>query len=809
MSPSPSRSSKSAAKSKPAKSRSAKPRPKPAARGSATARKAASKPAKKVTKPAIKKKAVRKAVAKPAAKSRAAARSKPAASRKGKPSKPARKAATVRKPARPAVVEAQVETSVAPAAPVIETRSMPVAPSLHAPSPMHAPRPAAPEADVPARSEFGAGGYAGGSSRPAHQPPARPFEDRRDDRWGQPQNRGPRPDQRPQQQQQRPSQPPRHGHRGGNGWAGGGGGGGQPRQQQQQQQRPPQNQQRPPQQQQQPPQQQRAQDDQRPWRDSPERRPAPPAASAPPISSAPASQADHHHVPAGPAHPGRDEIFDRGTRFADLGLRDSVLKGITEAGFEYPTAIQARIIPVILSGKDVLGQAKTGTGKTAAFGLPLLHKIEKGVAFQALVLVPTRELAIQVATDLKELGRFTPLHILPVYGGQNVKTQAQHLAKGPEIIVATPGRVMDMVQRGYINYRSIRTVVLDEVDRMLDIGFRDDIRRILSGCPRERQTVFVSATIGPEIESLARSFARDCEKVIASAGSLTVSLVKQWHLPVQPWDKKQLLLHLLTHEDPALTVVFCRTKKTVDNIAEYLQRKGVDCHAIHGDMYQNKRNKVMEQLRAGKLEVLVASDVASRGLDIEGITHVINYDLPEDPDLYVHRIGRTARAGREGVAWSLVTPEQGAMLTQIELLINAEVPKLDYPDFKPGPVPHDVAQRQQHDQRRIENAKQFNRFSSTPAPVASAPAPTAAASPAGSGSARPGTPPPPPAAPDPNRFPGGIVPTMAPPKRMFGKVKTARSMKAAIQQAFVPPPPASTQPPAEPGPSTGPASDSQ
>jgi ATP-dependent RNA helicase DeaD len=486
-------------------------------------------------------------------------------------------------------------------------------------------------------------------------------------------------------------------------------------------------------------------------------------------------------------------------------LSEPVLKGVIEAGFVYPTAIQAKLIPLILSGKDMLGQAKTGTGKTAAFGLPLLSKIEKGIPFQAMVLVPTRELAIQVATDLRELGRFTGLSILPVYGGQNVATQAKLLQRGPEIIVATPGRVMDMVQRNYITYRNIKAVILDEVDRMLDIGFRDDIRRILSTCPRERQTIFVSATISSDIDALARSFARDAEKIVAQAGSLTVSMVKQYHLPVAPWDKKQLLLHLLTHEEPALTVVFCRTKRTVDNLSEYLMRKGVDCHAIHGDMYQGKRNKVMERLRSGKLEVLVASDVASRGLDVEGISHVINYDLPEDPDLYVHRIGRTARAGREGVAWSLVTPEQGGLLTQIELLINAEIPKLHYPDFKPGALPPDVVARQEHDAKRLETARQFNRFSSNPAPgapVQGQPAGGGGGGGTGSGAGAPGsntggssqsrtTPAPVPMvrpALDLNRFPGGIVPTQAPPKRMFGRVKTARSMKQAAQQAFVPQP---------------------
>src|SRR5690606_2886844 len=187
-----------------------------------------------------------------------------------------------------------------------------------------------------------------------------------------------------------------------------------------------------------------------------------------------------------------------------------------------------------------------------------------------------------------------------------------------------------------------------------------------------------------EIERLARSYMRDPEKLVVASGSLTVSLVKQYHLPVQPWDKKRLLKHLLTHEEPALTVVFCRLKRTCDELARYLKEKGIDAHAIHADLPQGKRNQIMQKLRAGHLEVLIASDLASRGIDVEGITHVINYDLPEDVELYVHRIGRTARAGRGGVAWSFVTPDQGPLLTQIELLINAEIPKLDYPDFQPG-----------------------------------------------------------------------------------------------------------------------------
>ncbi|MBX3385678.1 MAG: DEAD/DEAH box helicase [Phycisphaeraceae bacterium] len=476
------------------------------------------------------------------------------------------------------------------------------------------------------------------------------------------------------------------------------------------------------------------------------------------------------------------DIFDTTITFADLGLSKELLDMIGEVNFVHPTQIQAQIIPLIIQGKDVLGQARTGTGKTAAFGLPMLEIVKSGTEFQGLVLVPTRELAIQVAADLAELGLKRGLTVLPVYGGQNIRTQADKLAKGPEIIVATPGRVMDMQQRGYLHYRNVRIAVLDEVDRMLDIGFRDDIRKILSACPTERQTVFVSATISSEIESLARKYARNAEKIVASSGSLTAAMVKQFYLTVQPWDKRSLLLHLLTHEEPALTVIFCRMKRTVDEVTAYLMKKGIDAHAMHGDMYQTKRNQVIAKLRTGSLGVLVASDLASRGLDVEGISHVINYDLPEDPDLYVHRIGRTARAGRDGVAWSLVTPEQGGLLTQIELLINAEIPKLDYPDFKPGPVPKGVIESQELDAKRAELAKTFNRYAATPATTIGHVSSELA---------------------DPNRFPGGIVPSKLPDRRLGGRIRTARSMKAAISQTFMTPPPGAT-----PG-ETGPASSAE
>lgn len=474
-----------------------------------------------------------------------------------------------------------------------------------------------------------------------------------------------------------------------------------------------------------------------------------------------------HHVETGPtpdrATPVHDsqsapqaknpasDIFDATKTFADLGIRNSVLKGLTDMGFEKPTSIQAALIPPALAGKDVLGQAKTGTGKTAAFAIPLLCLCEKDTPFQALILAPTRELAIQITAEIEDIGRHTPIRPTTVYGGQRVATQATKLKKGSEIIVGTPGRVMDMVERGLLHFKNIKFAVLDEVDRMFDIGFRDDIRHILEQCPKDRQTIFVSATISKEIESLARRHMRDPEKIVTSAGSLTVSLVKQHHLTVNPWDKKRLLVHLLTHEEPALTVVFCRLKRTVDDLTKLLNHKGIEAHAIHGDMPQGKRNKTMDELRKGSLSVLVASDLASRGIDVEGISHVINYDLPEDPDLYVHRIGRTARAGREGIAWSLVTPAQGELLTDIEMLINAEVPKLDYPDFKPSERPEGF--RDEHPGGRppvvIEgaDAPKVNRIA---AAVNREIPPTQAA--------------------DPTKFPGGLVPTKMPPKRLHGKI---------------------------------------
>ncbi len=441
------------------------------------------------------------------------------------------------------------------------------------------------------------------------------------------------------------------------------------------------------------------------------------------------------------------DIFAADQTFASLGLSEPILRAITERGYVHPTQIQADLIPIVLSGRDCLGQAKTGTGKTAAFALPALHMIPKDAALSVLILVPTRELAIQVAKEIHDFAKHSGHQVVPIYGGQPISTQVQKLQRGPAIIVGTPGRVMDLHERRLLSYENIRYAVLDEVDRMLDIGFREDIRRILGSLKNHPQTVFVSATISPDIEKLARQYLRDPEKIVTAAQSLTVSQVRQSYFAVERWDKRKLLLHLLRKEEPALTLVFCRMKRTVDEVSLFLGKNGIDAHQMHGDMYQTKRDKVMVKLREGGLSVLVASDLASRGLDVDDISHVINYDLPEDPEIYIHRIGRTARAGREGVAWSFVCPDQGDLLTSIESLANIEIPVSVYDDFVPGPVPADINAQRELDQTRRQNSME----SKSRNPLANKPDAT-----------------------DLTRFPGGLVPTQPPPKRLGGRLTTRR-----------------------------------
>jgi ATP-dependent RNA helicase DeaD len=435
--------------------------------------------------------------------------------------------------------------------------------------------------------------------------------------------------------------------------------------------------------------------------------------------------------------------------FAALGVRSSILRALAEAKFTIPSEIQSLLIPRALTGVDLLGQARTGTGKTAAFSIPILQRAERGLSTQAIILVPTRELAVQVESEIKRLGEFTPIRTVAVFGGQKISAQMKFLKHGPEILVGTPGRVIDLLDRRIIQFSNIRFVVLDEVDRMLDIGFRDDIRNILSRIKSVRekmdnssgepasaggshQTIFVSATISDEIEKLARRYMREpVEKLIAvgSDDKPTVAEVQQFYFSVQPWDKYHLLRKLLETENPELAIVFCRTKRGAEKIAKKLHADGIECREIHGNLAQNKRDRVMQGFRKGKFDVLIATDLASRGIDVADISHIINYDIPEDPEVYVHRIGRTARMGAKGKAYTFVQRDQGEELTKVENLINMVIPPATLEGFEPRPQPSDWTDFKPGEGPVVESTAKpiINRFEraygssgsqSEPAPVA-------------------------------------------------------------------------------------------
>jgi ATP-dependent RNA helicase DeaD len=373
--------------------------------------------------------------------------------------------------------------------------------------------------------------------------------------------------------------------------------------------------------------------------------------------------------------------------FAELGLTTPSLQAVAEMGFTEPTDVQRRMIPLVLEGRDVLGQARTGTGKTAAFGLPILQMIDLEDRLQAIMLAPTRELAVQVAAELRRLCPSPHLHVVPVYGGQKIQHQLHLLGRKPHVVVGTPGRVIDLLNRRALVFDRIRFAVLDEVDRMLDIGFRDDIRNILSRIKHRHQTVLVSATVIDEIKRLAAEYMTDPVEVDVSRDELTVAEVTQAYVTADPWDKFRVLMLLLEAEAPRLAIVFCNTKHAVRKLTRRLYEGGVDAKEIHGDLVQRKRERIMDRFRRHNLNVLVATDLAARGIDVRGITHIINYDLPEDSNVYVHRIGRTARMGMFGKAISLVTRDQGTLLTEIERLINKEIPQQQMEGFEPSSSP--------------------------------------------------------------------------------------------------------------------------
>ena len=344
------------------------------------------------------------------------------------------------------------------------------------------------------------------------------------------------------------------------------------------------------------------------------------------------------------------------TKFDELELSPGILRAVEEMGFEQMSPIQAQAIPIIMEGKDVVGQAQTGTGKTAAFGIPLLQKINpKERHLQAIVLCPTRELAIQVAEEIRTLGNFLHgIKILPVYGGQEISKQIRSLKSGVQIIIGTPGRVMDHMRRKTVKFDHIETVILDEADEMLNMGFREDIETILSQVPEERQTVLFSATMPQPILDIARTYQKDAQMVRVVKRELTVPKIEQYYYEVTQRNKEDVLSRLLDMYNPKLSLVFCNTKKQVDELTSALQGRGYFAEGLHGDLKQQQRDRVMHSFRNRKTEILVATDVAARGIDVDDVEAVFNYDVPQDDEYYVHRIGRTGRAGREGRAFTLV-----------------------------------------------------------------------------------------------------------------------------------------------------------
>ncbi|MDO4325505.1 MAG: DEAD/DEAH box helicase [bacterium] len=371
-------------------------------------------------------------------------------------------------------------------------------------------------------------------------------------------------------------------------------------------------------------------------------------------------------------------------KFEELQIDERILRAITDMGFEAASPIQAQSIPVEMEGLDMIGQAQTGTGKTAAFGIPLLQKIDPDLKkLQAVALCPTRELAIQVSEELRRLAKYMHgIKVLPVYGGADIVKQIRALKDGTQIIVGTPGRVMDHMRRKTVKFQDVHTVILDEADEMLNMGFLEDMETILSQLPQERQTVMFSATMPPEIAEIAKRFQKSPVTVRVVKRELTVPKVTQYYYEVKPKNKLEVMCRLLDMYDPKLSVVFCNTKKQVDELVGELQGRGYYADGIHGDLKQEQRDRVMASFRKGNIEILVATDIAARGIDVDDVEAVFNYDIPQDDEYYVHRIGRTGRAGKEGKAFSLVVGREVYKLRDIQRycktkMIPQAIPSLD------------------------------------------------------------------------------------------------------------------------------------
>jgi len=367
-------------------------------------------------------------------------------------------------------------------------------------------------------------------------------------------------------------------------------------------------------------------------------------------------------------------------QFATLGLKESIVRAISDLGFTKPSQIQEESIPAALGGADLIGQAQTGTGKTAAYALPILTKMSDKKGIKALILAPTRELAVQVNEEIQRLAKYEQIQTLAVYGGDSIDRQIKALRTGVDIVVGTPGRMLDLIKRKCLHLENVEFLVLDEADEMLNMGFIDDIEDILSHTPAERQTLLFSATMPAPIAKLAKKYMKPDAKIISvKKNSLTVSKIEQSYFVINNKHRLEALCRLLDLDAPKSAIIFCRTKLGVDDLVQELQSKSYMVEGMHGDMTQPHRLSTLNKFKKGTLSLLIATDVAARGIDVEGVTHVFNYDLPQDVESYVHRIGRTGRADRSGIAYSLVTPKDLSMLRQIQNVTKSPITQKPVP----------------------------------------------------------------------------------------------------------------------------------
>ncbi|MGC8558282.1 MAG: DEAD/DEAH box helicase [Nitrososphaeria archaeon] len=384
--------------------------------------------------------------------------------------------------------------------------------------------------------------------------------------------------------------------------------------------------------------------------------------------------------------------------FEELGLSENLVRALSEMSFSEPFPIQQRAIVPMLGGKDIVGQAKTGSGKTAAFGLPLLQLVDlKKKVIQALVLSPTRELAVQITNEMRKMGKYTGVKIVTVYGGQSINIQREQIDRGSQIVVGTPGRIIDLVNRGYLDLSAVNYVVLDEADRMLDMGFIDDVKQILDWLTDMKQMALFSATMPEEIVRLASKYMKNPEKIILSADEPSVVELDQYYTVVREDEKLDKLRQIIKREKPESCLIFCRTKRRTGRVARELEDYFRDVAAIHGDLSQPQRERALNAFRKGRANILVATDVAARGIDIPGIKLVINYDFPDEPLMYFHRVGRTARAGNDGKSISLVTKYDLSMLVQVMGMTEATVKPLEPEDEERLRRPQAVRDDRRHE----------------------------------------------------------------------------------------------------------------